>query len=302
MPRDREDHRSGQKPPKPGTGEFSDYLHDVGNIRLLTRAEEIDLARKVQAGDRSARDTLIKHNLRLVISVARQFSRRICDLQDLISEGHFGLIRAAELYNPDFVSKSGYSIKFATYAVYWVRQAILRSLINNKPIRVPVYIYQFLKDWEEKCPRHQGEDNEAWIIRLPRKVASQRQKDNVLSALKAFSQSISIDEVPLQGRELDGLERLILKEDFEFLTQVIDTLDYRAKRILIMRYGLNNEEPLTLTEIGKIFGITRERVRQCQEVALVELAERLEYARRNGLPKGKKQNKHFLKKVNRDSL
>jgi RNA polymerase primary sigma factor len=260
------------------------FLNEAGRYKLLTAAEEVDLAKRIERGDKVAKDLLINSNLRLVVSIAKRYQGHGLSLLDLIQEGIIGLIRAAEKFD----WRKGF--KFSTYATWWIRQAVQRGVANKaRTIRIPVHIVER----EQKISRAERElmakleriptDKEvADAAKLPLKQV--REVRTAARAVASLDKPVGEDDTASFG-DLFASDEATPEEQVEVdLTQkalhrAIADLPEREQRILKLRYGLNGSEaPKSLEEIGRILGITRERVRQLEAEALRRLAERREIA------------------------
>lgn len=253
------------------------YLKEIGRTPLLKFADEIALAKAYEKGERWAKQKLIESNLRLVVSIAKKYIGRGLSLLDLIQEGNQGLIRAVEKYD----WRKGY--KFSTYATWWIRQAITRAIADQaRTIRIPVHmvetINRFLKI-SRKLMQELGREP------MPEEVAEAMQVDvtKVREIMKVSQEPTSLatpvgdDEDSLLGDFIqdttqptpyDAASRELLKEH---LDEVLHTLSDREKRVLILRFGLEDGRPRTLEEVGVEFGVTRERIRQIEAKALRKL-------------------------------
>ena len=253
------------------------YLREIGKIKLLTPDEEVDLAKKVEKGCPIAKERLINANLRLVVSVAKKYTGQGIPFMDLIQEGNNGLIRAAEKFD----YRKGF--KFSTYATWWIRQGVTRSLADqSRTIRVPVHmvetIYRVKKTTKLLLQElHRTPTNEEIGDKCGLTV------DEVI-AIKRYSQNPLSLEMPIgddgdgqfgdliEDKKLDGPEhttnRTLMREE---LLSSLEFLNEREQMILKLRYGLLDERPRTLEEIGKVYKITRERVRQIEDKALQKL-------------------------------
>jgi RNA polymerase primary sigma factor len=263
------------------TDAMSLFLHEVRRYPLLTREQELELAKRIEQGDLSAKEQLVNSNLRLVISNARRYSapaHPALPLLDLIQEGILGLIRAAEKFD----YRKGY--KFSTYATFWIRQAIQRALDNrSRTIRIPVHLGQR----ERKIARAQRD----LATRLGREPtyeevaqAAELKLDEVREALDAARVVTSLDrpvgeaEETSLGSLLPSGERLpeeeveiSLREDA--LRRAVDRLPEREREVVRLRYGINGDEPTPLSETGRRLGISQDAVRRLERRALSELAE-----------------------------
>jgi RNA polymerase primary sigma factor len=260
------------------------FLNEAGRYPLLTAAQEVDLAKRIEAGDKEAKDLLVNSNLRLVVSIAKKYQGHGLTLLDLIQEGIIGLIRAAEKFD----WRKGF--KFSTYATWWIRQAVQRGVANKaRVIRIPVHIVER----EQKISRAERElvtrlermptdDEVAEKAKLPLKQV--REVRNAARAVASLDRPVGEDDSASLG-ELFASNDLAPDEQVELdltekaLHDAVADLSEREQKILNLRYGLNGrEEPKSLEEIGRILGITRERVRQVEAEALRRLAERREIA------------------------
>jgi len=253
------------------------YLKEIGRIPLLNFEQEISLAKKVEKGDREAKKTLINSNLRLVVSIAKKYVGRGLTLLDLIQEGNQGLIRAVEKYD----WRRGY--KFSTYATWWIRQSITRAIADQaRTIRIPVHmvenINRFLRA-SRKLMQELGREP------TPEEVAKVLgiEPEKAMEIIKISQEPASL-ESPVGDEEdsrlgdfihdtsaptlFDSASRELLKEQIE---QVLGTLSDRERRVLEERFGLKDGKPKTLEEVGKMFAVTRERIRQIEAKALRKL-------------------------------
>lgn len=253
------------------------YLKEIGRIPLLTFEQEISLAKRVEKSDKEAKKTLVNSNLRLVVSIAKKYVGRGLTLLDLIQEGNQGLIRAVEKYD----WRRGY--KFSTYATWWIRQSITRAIADQaRTIRIPVHmvenINRFLRT-SRKLMQELGREP------TPEEVAKVLGIDpeKALEIIKISQEPASL-ESPVGDEEdsrlgdfihdtsaptlFDSASRELLKEQVE---QVLSTLSDREKRVLEERFGLKDGRPKTLEEVGKMFAVTRERIRQIEAKSLRKL-------------------------------
>ncbi|MCL4366725.1 RNA polymerase sigma factor RpoD [Patescibacteria group bacterium] len=252
------------------------YLREIGRVQLLSAAEEIDLAQRVEKGDQRAKDKLISANLRLVVSIAKKYVGRGMSLLDLIEEGNMGLMRAVDKYD----WKRGF--KFSTYATWWIRQAITRALADQaRTIRIPVHMVETINRFnraQRKLMQDLGREP------TPEEVA----KELGIDAAKA-REIIKVSQEPASlatkvGDEEDSelgdfIEAPGLKPDEQatrallrsHLEEVLDSLSPREKRVLQLRFGLEDGKQRTLEEVGKEFGVTRERIRQIEAKAIRKL-------------------------------
>jgi RNA polymerase primary sigma factor len=260
------------------------FLNEAGRYPLLTASEEVELAKRVERGDKAAKDKMVNSNLRLVVSIAKKYQGHGLTLLDLIQEGIIGLIRAVEKFD----WRRGY--KFSTYATWWIRQAVQRGVANkSRTIRIPVHIVER----EQKIARAERElvlqlermptDEEvAAKAKLnPKHVRETRAAARTVASLdKAVGDDggTSFGDLVAQASS-DVAEEVQLALDEGALHRAVSDLPEREQEVIRLRYGLDEEmDPKSLEEIGRHMGITRERVRQIETQALSRLAERREIA------------------------
>ncbi len=258
------------------------YLKSIGGVPLLTAEEEKDLAVRILQGDQKAKDHLIIANLRLVVSIAKHYLGRGMPLLDLIEEGNMGLMKAVEKFD----YKKGF--KFSTYATWWIRQAITRAIADQaRTIRIPVHMVETIN----KITRVQRQLTQE-LGREPTPEEISKKMDGAMSPDRIREiQRIALEPVSLESPigEEDDSHLGDFVEDKESLTpteytskamirealyDVMSTLTPREERVLILRYGLNDNKPRTLEEVGKEFGVTRERIRQIEAKAIKKLKHR----------------------------
>jgi len=253
------------------------YLREIGKIRLLTTQEEVTLAKRIEHGDQEAQRKLIEANLRLVVSVAKKYTKRGLLFLDLIQEGNQGLIRAVE----KFKYRKGY--KFSTYAIWWIRQAITRAIADQaRTIRIPVHMVETINKLRKASRKMmQKLGREPSVEELGIEVSLSPEK--VKNIMKTAMDPISL-ETPINGEEDSHLGdfvedksalppaetafNLILKEQ---INRVLSTLTERESRVIKYRFGLEDGWQRTLEEVGQKFGVTRERIRQIEAKALRKL-------------------------------
>ncbi|MEK7458239.1 MAG: RNA polymerase sigma factor RpoD [Patescibacteria group bacterium] len=254
------------------------YLREIGRIPLLNREQEIDLAQRNDQGEKEAKRQLINANLRLVVSIAKKYIGRGMTFLDLIQEGNKGLIRAVEKY--DWTK----GFKFSTYATWWIRQAITRAIADQaRTIRIPVHMVETINKLmriSRKLMQDLGREPDA------QEIADEMggmDADRVREILKISQKTTSL-ETPIgddndsylgdfiadetQTSPYDATSKRLLKENIE---EVLSSLSDREAKVLKMRFGLNGARPMTLEEVGKKFGVTRERIRQIEAKALRKL-------------------------------
>jgi RNA polymerase primary sigma factor len=259
------------------TPSLDKYLHEIGKVKLLTTDEEIQLAKLIRQGDQKAMEKLVNANLRFVVSVSKQYQNQGLTLPDLINEGNLGLIKAAQRFD----ETRGF--KFISYAVWWIRQSILQSLAEQaRIVRLPLNkigsinkVNNTFARLEQEFQREPTPEEIAEILNMaPREV-----KD----ALKVSSRHISMD-APLKRDEDNTLYDILLEKDTQSpdafllddslrkeIERSLSTLSTREADIIRLYYGLSGEPPYSLEEIGKLFNLTRERVRQIKEKAIKRL-------------------------------
>jgi len=253
------------------------YLREIGKIRLLTTQEEVTLAKRIEHGEQEAQRKLIEANLRLVVSVAKKYTKRGLLFLDLIQEGNQGLIRAVE----KFKYRKGY--KFSTYAIWWIRQAITRAIADQaRTIRIPVHMVETINKLRKASRKMmQKLGREPSVEELGIEVSLSPEK--VKNIMKTAMDPISL-ETPINGEEDSHLGdfvedksalppaetafNLILKEQ---INRVLSTLTERESRVIKYRFGLEDGWQRTLEEVGQKFGVTRERIRQIEAKALRKL-------------------------------
>jgi RNA polymerase primary sigma factor len=257
------------------------YLREINETSLLNADEEKELAYRIEQGDNEARDRMVRANLRLVVNIARSYSGKGLGLQDLIEEGNLGLLRAVEGFDPSM------NTRFSTYASYWIKQSIKRALVNTaKTIRIPAYMVELLAKWRRATAKLQDElgrtpthEEIARSLGLPKKkLAIIKKAIRVYNSAPQTDQSDngwSIDEIVMDGRVKTPETEMVETDDLQHVLGMLDKMDKREATVLRMRFGLNDEEPKTLKEIGERLGLTRERVRQIESEALSKLSESL---------------------------
>ncbi len=258
------------------------YLREIGSVKLLTPAEEIALADRIKKGDKKAREHMIKANLRLVVKIARDYEGIGLPLLDLISEGNIGLMKAVERFDP---AKGG---KLSTYGSWWIKQSIKRALANqSKTIRLPVHLVDKISKMRRTAMKLQEEfgreptDEELAeeLQTTPGRVAAMRMasiRPTSLDAPIGDDDSNSFSEIVQDENADDPYEQLEDKTVTGMLEEMVKKLDTREATILRYRFGLDGGTEKTLEEVGEKFGVTRERVRQIQNIALRKMRKMIE--------------------------
>ena len=256
------------------------YLREIGKIPLLNAEEELELAHRVIAGDKKAKDKMAEANMRLVVSIAKRYSGRGLDFLDLIQEGNTGLLRAVENFDPD----KGF--KFSTYATWWIRQAITRAIADQaRTIRIPVHMVETINKLLRTQRRMTQELNrEPTIEELAKELDMEPEKVEYVIKIKQDISSLDAG-VGRDGDEEDSVlgdfiedEDTVSPEDSatnqllkEQVNDVLSSLSDREQKIVRMRFGLDNGKSHTLEEVGQEFAVTRERIRQIEAKALAKL-------------------------------
>jgi len=253
------------------------YLKEIGQVKLLTADEEIELAKKVAEGDKAAKDRLTEANLRLVVSIAKKYSGRGLHILDLIQEGNTGLIRAVDKF--DYTKGN----KFSTYATWWIRQAITRAIADQaRTIRVPVHMVEVINK-ATRCNRKLVQElgREPTLEEIAEELNLPIEK--IIEANRTAADTLSLD-TPV-GDEEDTTIGSFVEDDntpspadatsntllSEALTEILGTLTEREADVLKMRFGMYDGRTHTLEEVGQIFGVTRERIRQIENKAIRKL-------------------------------
>jgi RNA polymerase primary sigma factor len=253
------------------------FLKDIGKVELLTAAEEVELAKRIERGDHRAKQEMVEANLRLVVSIAKRYRNQGLPFLDLIQEGTIGLVRAAEKFD----WRKGY--KFSTYATWWIRQAVARALADKgRTIRMPVHVVEKLNKIVRSERKLRGE-----LCREPSPVEIATDVDlpldEVEQILRTSQAPVSLEK-PVGDEEESEFGHFLTDENAplpdeaadttmrqEMLRNILDTLSHRERRVLELRYGLDGEQPRTLDEVGRAFNVTRERIRQIENQSLKKL-------------------------------
>ena len=265
------------------------FLKDIGKVDLLTAAQEVELAKRIERGSQRAKQAMVEANLRLVVSIAKKYRNRGLPFLDLIQEGTIGLVRAAEKFD----HRKGF--KFSTYATWWIRQAVARALADKaRTIRMPVHIVEKLTKIvrsERELRAELGREPTSLEIGIDVELSP----DEVEQIRRSSQAPVSLEKpvgdeqesefghfLTDENQELpDEAAEVTLRE--EMLRKMLGTLPSRQRAVLELRYGLNGEHPRTLDEVGRTFNVTRERIRQIQNQSLRKLetlarAEKLNHA------------------------
>ncbi len=253
------------------------FLKDIGKVPLLTAAQEVELAKRIERGDHSAKQKMVESNLRLVVSIAKNYRNQGLPFLDLIQEGTIGLVRAAEKFD----YRKGF--KFSTYATWWIRQAVARALADKaRTIRMPVHVVEKLNKigrierkllgelgreptFEEIARELELEPTEVEHIKRSAQAPVSLEKPVGDDEESEFGHFLADETAPAPD---DAAETALRKET---LTRILQTLSLRERRVLEMRYGLDGQHPRTLDEVGRTFNVTRERVRQIENQCLKKL-------------------------------
>lgn len=253
------------------------YMREIGQIDLLKPEQEVELARRIAKGDKQARDMMIRANLRLVVKIANDYSNYGLPLNDLISEGNIGLIKAVERFDPD---KGG---KLSTYAAWWIKQAIKRALANqSKSIRLPVHLVdkiakmrRIISQLTEELDREPTDEEVGIVMGIPvNKIAHLKSvsvRPASLDAPIGEDEGSSFGDIIGDENALSPFENLKEKSYSTDISDMMKQLEEREEKIIRLRFGLDGDSPKTLEEVGSIFGITRERVRQLQNIAIKKM-------------------------------
>ena len=253
------------------------FLKDIGKVRLLTAQEEVELAKRIERGDLDAKQKMVESNLRLVVSIAKNYRNQGLPFLDLIQEGTLGLVRAAEKFD----YRKGF--KFSTYATWWIRQAIARALADKaRTIRIPVHVVEKLNKIgraERKLVTELGREPTSEEIAAVTGIDPEE-----VGAIKRSAQAPISLEKPVGDEEESEFGQFIADERAESpydravdnltkeaLREALENLSYRERRVLELRYGLGGEHPRTLDEVGRTFNVTRERIRQIENQSLKKL-------------------------------
>ncbi|MGB2186810.1 MAG: sigma-70 family RNA polymerase sigma factor [Akkermansiaceae bacterium] len=257
------------------------YLREIAKTELLTPEQEVELAARIKKGDKKARSHMIRANLRLVVKIAQDYSGYGLPLADLISEGNIGLMKAVERFDP---KKGG---KLSTYGSWWIKQSIKRALANqSKTIRLPVHMVDKIARMRrisamltEALGREPTQEELAEELGIPHKklalLERAAKRPTSLNAPVHEDDSAEFSDIIGDEHAVDPFEALDNKTMHGELDELLDVLDEREHRIIDARFGLDGKKPMTLEEVGLEFGVTRERIRQLQNIALVKMRKAL---------------------------
>ena len=274
--------RTDRLPTRAAQAPLETYLREINETPLLGADEERELAYRIEDGDLAARDHLVRANLRLVVNIARSYTGKGLGLEDLIAEGNLGLVRAAEGFDPAM------NTRFSTYASYWIKQSIQRTLVNTaKTVRIPAYMVDLFVKWKGATARLQEELGRA---PTPEEVGqrlglSAKKRQMVQKALRIHNalpqgnqeeDGSSIDEILMDGRTKSPDTEMAEADELRHVLDLLDKMGPREATVLRLRFGLDGEGPKTLKEIGERLGLTRERVRQIESEALSKLSESMQ--------------------------
>jgi RNA polymerase primary sigma factor len=268
---------AAEAPREVSTDALQLFLKDIGKVDLLTAAQEVELAKRIERGNHGAKQEMVEANLRLVVSIAKKYRNQGLPFLDLIQEGTIGLVRAAEKFD----YRKGF--KFSTYATWWIRQAVARALADKaRTIRIPVHIV-------EKLNRI-GRAERSLVTELGREPTPEEIAEvtgigpDELDSIKRSAQAPVSLEKPVGDEEESEFGQFIADEKAESpyeraadiltkeaLREALEKLSYRERRVLELRYGLGGEHPRTLDELGRTFNVTRERIRQIENQSLKKL-------------------------------
>jgi RNA polymerase primary sigma factor len=253
------------------------FLKDIGRVDLLTAAQEVELAKRIERGDEHAKRQMVEANLRLVVSIAKRYRNQGLPFLDLIQEGTIGLVRAAEKFD----HRKGF--KFSTYATWWIRQAVARALADKgRTIRMPVHVVEKLnkilrteRELRSELGHEPTSEEIARVLELPVDEVDQVRRS--AQAPVSLEKPVGDDDESEFGHFLeddsepppDEAAAVILRN--EALVRLLGMLAERERRVLELRYGLNGEAPSTLDEVGRAFNVTRERIRQIENQSLKKL-------------------------------
>jgi RNA polymerase primary sigma factor len=254
------------------------FLKDIGKVDLLTAAQEVELAKRIERGDHLAKQEMVEANLRLVVSIAKHYRHQGLPFLDLIQEGTIGLVRGAEKFD----YRKGF--RFSTYATWWIRQAVARALADKaRTIRIPIHVVEKLNKIVRTERNLRGELGRE---PTPHEIAIDLDLpvDEVEQIMRSSQTPVSL-ESPVGDEEESEFGHFFADENAlrpdaaaevsiraETLEKILGTLSHRERRVLELRYGLDGESPRTLEEVGRTFNVTRERIRQIENQTLKKLS------------------------------
>ncbi|MFP4055514.1 MAG: RNA polymerase sigma factor RpoD/SigA [Candidatus Brocadiia bacterium] len=255
------------------------YLRDISKIPLLTADQEKELAREMAKGSGEARNRMIISNLRLVVSIAKNYVNRGLSFPDLIAEGNVGLLKAVERFSADA------DCRFSTYATWWIKQAIRRAITNTvKTVRIPAYMVETIAHWKNAATQLTAKLGRAPTVEeIAKEIDLSPDNMNVIkrvvSATLTASTPVSLDLLCSLNEVIE--DRTTPRPDEQFfddyekdkIRELLDSISEREAEVLRMRYGLDDDTPMTLEEIGQRLDLTRERIRQIENEALIKLHE-----------------------------
>jgi RNA polymerase primary sigma factor len=274
---EKEEQRFDEEAREISTDSLQLFLKDIGKVDLLTAAQEVELAKRIERGDHGAKQEMVEANLRLVVSIAKRYRNQGLPFLDLIQEGTIGLVRAAEKFD----YRKGF--KFSTYATWWIRQAVARALADKaRTIRMPVHVVEKLNKIVRSERKLRAE-----LCREPTAEEIARDLDLPLEEVEQIQRSsqapVSLEK-PVGDEEESEFGHFLTDENAplpdeaaetsmrgETLRRILSTLSNRERRVLELRYGLDGEHPRTLDEVGRTFNVTRERIRQIENQSLKKL-------------------------------
>ncbi len=265
---------------------LKDYLREIDEASLLTGEQEYEYGKRImEENDPWAREQLVRSNLRLVVNIAKKYAGRGMSLGDLIEEGNLGLIKAVDYFDP------GRGTRFSTYAAWWIKQSIKRALLENvQPVHVPTYMVTLISQWRHTAAEVEGRigrkltlEEMAELMQLP--VRKAKIIHRIVEVLGNAGESLGADdqdesqllESTLEDENIGRPEdSLVEDEEKAKALRLLDELDERAAEVLKLHYGIGGQRALTLKEIGRKMGLTRERIRQIRRDALTSLYEYME--------------------------
>jgi RNA polymerase primary sigma factor len=279
-----DEHRpKGAKEPVEASNAYSLYLREIGQTKLLTPQEEIALAARIQRGDERAREEMIKANLRLVVKIAREYEDYGVPLLDLINEGNIGLMKAVERFDP------AKGAKLSTYAAWWIKQAIRRALSNqSKTIRLPVHVGDRLLHMRRAAMKLQeqlgreptdeelGRELQMTALRVAELRSAGTRPSSLDAPIGGDEDSDHFADIVKDERADTPYQHLEGKTNTEMIRELVERLPEREATILRHRFGLDGDDERTLEEVGQSFGVTRERIRQLQNIALNKLRKMIQ--------------------------